>query len=91
MTPTIRRILCPVDFSEASTKALEYAGRLATSAGAELILLHAFDIPASLTYADIGNPSDPTVRAQLDSLPVSPDDTTVSRVLHAGPPGEVAC
>jgi universal stress protein A len=49
----IQRILCPVDFSEASAAALAYAERLTRSTGAELVLVHAFDIPASLTYADV--------------------------------------
>ena len=37
------RILCPVDFSETSDKALQYAERLAGAAGAEVVVLHAFD------------------------------------------------
>lgn len=91
MTHAIRRILCPIDFSEASGRALEYAERLATNAGDELILLHAFDIPASMTIADIGNPADPTIRTRLESVPVSSPQTRVTRILHAGPAGEVIC
>jgi nucleotide-binding universal stress UspA family protein len=44
----IKRILCPVDFSETSAKALDYAERLARSTGAELVLLHVFDVPEDL-------------------------------------------
>jgi universal stress protein A len=87
----IQRILCPVDFSEASAAALAYAERLTRSTGAELVLVHAFDIPASLTYADVENPADPAVRKQLEELPVSFTDVKTVRVLHAGPPGEVIC
>ncbi|HTI51855.1 MAG TPA: universal stress protein [Planctomycetaceae bacterium] len=87
----IQRILCPVDFSEASAAALAYAERLTRSTGAELVLVHAFDIPASLTYADVQNPADPAVRQQLEELPVSFTDVKTVRVLHAGPPGEVIC
>lgn len=87
----IQRILCPVDFSPVSAKALAYAERLAAGSRAELVLLHAFDVPASHTYADIQNPSDPAVRQQLEGLPLSLAATKPVRVLHAGPPGEVIC
>jgi universal stress protein A len=87
----IQRILCPVDFSEASAAALAYGERLTRSTGAELVLVHAFDIPASLTYADVQNPADPDVRKQLEELPLSFTDVKTVRVLHAGPPGEVIC
>jgi universal stress protein A len=91
MTPKIQRILCPVDFSAVSTRALEYAERLAASAGAELVVLHAFDIPASMTYADIANPADATLRSKLNEVALSLPEPRVTRVLHAGPPGEVIC
>ncbi|MBI3866737.1 MAG: universal stress protein [Planctomycetia bacterium] len=87
----IHRILCPVDFSEVSSQALAYAERLAAATGAELILVHAFDIPASLTYADIENPSDPNVRKQFEALSLTLPPAKATRVLHAGPPGEVIC
>jgi universal stress protein A len=88
---TFRRLLCPVDFSSASAKALAWAERLAAGTGAELILLHAFEIPATLTYADIQNPSDPAIRKQFEDLPLASEQTKAERVLHAGPPGEVIC
>jgi nucleotide-binding universal stress UspA family protein len=39
-----KTILCPVDFSEASMKALEYAFSLAKEADAKLLLLHALEV-----------------------------------------------
>ena len=45
--PSITRILCPIDFSKCSKLALEYAEDFASFVGAELVLLHAFDHPAS--------------------------------------------
>lgn len=43
----IRRILCPVDLSEASKPAFEYAVALAAQLGAEEIeLLHVYQLPA---------------------------------------------
>jgi nucleotide-binding universal stress UspA family protein len=41
--PALRRILCPVDFSETSLRALTYATTLAEEADAALILLHAVE------------------------------------------------
>ncbi|MET0286605.1 MAG: universal stress protein [Polyangiales bacterium] len=43
--PTIKRILCPVDFSDTSAVAAREAATLARAAGAELLLLHALDEP----------------------------------------------
>jgi nucleotide-binding universal stress UspA family protein len=54
------RILCPIDFSEASIYALEHAIALAEEADAELTLLHVVEVPPELnafplaTNVDIG-------------------------------------
>jgi len=42
----IRRILCPVDFSDTSSHAFDYAIELASRFGAELHLVHAYQLPA---------------------------------------------
>ncbi len=42
----IRRILCPVDFSETSKRAFEWALALAAQLGAELEVIHVFQLPA---------------------------------------------
>ncbi len=39
----VRRILCPVDFSNESLDALRCAGKIATAFGAELIIVHAVE------------------------------------------------
>ncbi len=50
---TVQKILCPVDFSETSRHAFDYALLFAQSIGAELILVHAVeDVPLFATYAD---------------------------------------
>ncbi|MBA2592613.1 MAG: universal stress protein [Gammaproteobacteria bacterium] len=41
----INRILCPVDFSEPSTRALEYALALAERLGAHVDVVHVFQFP----------------------------------------------
>jgi universal stress protein A len=86
-----QRILCPVDFSDTSTKALLFAQRLVRQTGAKLILLHAFDSPASYDAAGQHEPADPEVRSQLERIvPIYPE-ISVRRALHAGPPGKVIC
>jgi nucleotide-binding universal stress UspA family protein len=46
-----KRILCPVDFSDASKAALETAADLAKRQGATLTLLHAYPVPG-YTFPD---------------------------------------
>ncbi|HVC95775.1 MAG TPA: universal stress protein [Pirellulales bacterium] len=87
----IKRVLCPVDFSETSTKALEYAERVARSTGAELILLHVFDVPEDLGMLGQQVPSDATLPDKLQAIGPSSPDVPVERMLHAGPPAEVIC
>ncbi len=42
----IDRVLCPVDFSEWSVEAMQYAAFVCKKVGAELTLLHVFEMPA---------------------------------------------
>lgn len=42
------QILCPLDFSKASARALEYASSLAHDAGAHVTLLHVVDLPEDM-------------------------------------------
>jgi nucleotide-binding universal stress UspA family protein len=44
-----RRILCPIDFSDSSLAALEYAINMAEEADGQLTLLHVTEVPAALT------------------------------------------
>jgi len=44
--PSIKCILCPVDFSEASAHALAYAREIATQFQANIKLLHVIQLPA---------------------------------------------
>jgi nucleotide-binding universal stress UspA family protein len=43
--PAVRRILCPVDFSPPSEAALDFAVDLAKTLGAEIHLLHVYQLP----------------------------------------------
>ena len=89
---TITRILCPTDFSESSAAATGFAEKLALSTNAELVLFHAFDVPATWTDAGQEHPRDPQIEKQLEQvLSDSPLQTRLRRLLHAGEPGEVIC
>lgn len=89
---TIQRILCPTDFSFLAAKAMAYAERLAIEADAELILLHAFDIPGTWTLAGQEHPRDVRLQEQLYSLLAdSSHGNRIQRKLHAGQAGEVIC
>lgn len=44
--PEFRRILCPVDFSECSQRAFEYALALASRLGAEVEVVHVYHLSA---------------------------------------------
>jgi universal stress protein A len=89
--PTPRRILCPTDFSESAQFAFDYADRLAAEAGAELVLIHAFDKPMALTVAGQSLPADHRLREQLDGIHCIVPNSKVKRILHVGPPGEAIC
>lgn len=45
MAPRIQKVLCPVDYSEHSAHALEYAALIAEAFGAQLDILHLWDRP----------------------------------------------
>lgn len=58
MNIAIRKILCPLDFSENSEHALLYARALAQAHGAELLLLHVVELPLSYLAPDAVLPAD---------------------------------
>ena len=49
MTPDIKRILVPLDFSANSIRALDYAHGLATKLGAAIHLVHVCEVPSMMT------------------------------------------
>ena len=53
MSIHIRRILCPLDFSESSEHALLYAREFARAHDAELLLLHVVELPVTYLAADV--------------------------------------
>jgi nucleotide-binding universal stress UspA family protein len=69
------KILCPVDFSPCSRQAFRTAIRIATARDAELVLLHAWQIPSISSAGEIAIPAgtvqelhDDAVRSLADAL-----------------------
>ena len=50
---TFRKILCPVDFSDASREALKTAARLAADSAAELTLLYVWEMPIRVSDVNL--------------------------------------
>lgn len=48
----LRKILCPVDFSQGATTALAIAVRLANESNAELVVAHVFQLPTPLAMGE---------------------------------------
>ena len=67
MSIHIRRILCPLDFSENSEHALLYAREFARAHDAELILLHVIELPVTYLAADVALPADSLERQRQRS------------------------
>lgn len=93
---TIRRILCPVDFSDFSRRALDLAFAVAARSDAEITALHvtATLLPPTAAFPDVPAfvPLDPTVidrlRAELDSFvaPARTPDVPLRTVVQEGAP-----
>jgi universal stress protein A len=55
--PTIKRVLCPVDFSDTAAVGAREAAALARAAGAELLLVHALSEPWLASSRERGYPA----------------------------------
>jgi len=97
--PAIRRILCPVDFSEASEHALRYAADLASALEADLHVIHAYQLPvyAMPDGAMMAGPEALTkltddLQKQLDALVarVSAARRIETHLVEGVPHGEIA-
>src|SRR5262245_3852235 len=64
----IERILCPVDFSDASHEALHFAADLAKQSGALLTLLHVYHVPAYTLPDGFVYPRAETLSSLFDSI-----------------------
>ena len=86
----IKRILCPIDFSEYNQQANEFASMLASSNNAELIYYYAYQpaVPyASHAYMDLEKEAR-EARRQLQEIQPTEGDVQASWVVEVGPPAE---
>lgn len=95
MTPDIKRILVPVDFSANSRGALDYAHGLAVKFEAALHLVHVCETPSLMTpaldayaiaYADWTERLGQEAEKQLDSITTALRDVTVTKEVLFGSP-----
>lgn len=95
MTPDIKTILVPVDFSSNSSRALEYAHTLATRFEASLHLIHVCEVPSvttgsmdayAIAYSSWSQQlGDEAERELLKVLPALTGVTTTTEVLFGNP------
>ncbi len=63
--PTFRHVLCPVDFSSHSDRAMEYAGELAQRFKADLTVLHVVYDPLDITCSHVPHPPLEQLREEM--------------------------
>ena len=93
---TIRKILCPVDFSPTSEHALRYGLELGRRMGAEVHLLHVFQLPAyampdgALIAApeQVANLSD-RLQQELNKMAAAFEGVTKTHLLEGVPHKEI--
>jgi universal stress protein A len=86
VVPRIHRIVVPVDFSEASERAIDYAGGLARLLGASLHLIHVVEeIVVPSGPMELCLPDTSTLRERLHADARSQLAAIVARLKAAGP------
>jgi len=95
---SIRRILVPVDFSDASRGVLEYALDVARDRGAEVLLVHVVGLPVAPFDPAYGVAADPRMIHDLEAAAAEglarlaaefPGVALRTRVLTGGPSREI--
>jgi nucleotide-binding universal stress UspA family protein len=66
--PLFKRILCAIDFSDASMRALKYAMSLAQEADARLTVVHAFELEGTMPENWRNTLTPPSIRKELVTL-----------------------
>ena len=93
----IKRLLVPIDFTDTSDFALEYALQLATALGADIVVMHAYELPiygfpdgAMIATAEVATKLSTAAQTALDAAVTSRKDRGVpmSSVLRDGVPYE---
>ncbi len=88
---TVRRLLCPIDFSGPSDAALTYASQLANQLGAELHVLHTWQLSAYASPAsDLAKDTERSLVKDMESAiaRMCPPGTKVQKHLRLGPAAE---
>ena len=68
VAPLFKRILCAVDFSDCSMRALDYAVSMAQEADACLTVLHVFDLEGAMSEHWRDRLTPPSLRNELETL-----------------------
>ena len=68
VTPLFKRMLCAVDFSDCSLRALDYAISMAQEADACLTVLHVFDLEGAMSEHWRDKLTPPSLRKELETL-----------------------
>ncbi len=93
----IKRLLVPIDFTDTSDFALEYALQLASALGADIVVMHAYELPiygfpdgAMIATAEVATKLSTAAQTALDAAVTSRKDRGVpmSSVLRDGVPYE---
>ncbi|HZJ63789.1 MAG TPA: universal stress protein [Kofleriaceae bacterium] len=74
-----RKLLCPIDFSPGSQQALTVATRIARKTGAELVIAHAWHLPARAFLGDYPIP-DRVIQQMIDEAVQALDDVAKREV-----------
>ncbi len=92
----IRRILCPVDFSDASRNAVRYAHEFAKGMGSTLVLLNVVEprpmaVDMSLSYVPLEEDLEKAAREDLDEIITAEREkgVEVQAEVQIGTPAEV--
>lgn len=94
---SLKKLLVPIDFTDTSDRALDYAIELAQKVGAEIVVMHAYELPiygfpdgAMIATADVATKISAAAQAALDQAVSSRSGRGVqlSSVLRDGVPWE---
>lgn len=91
--PSSKAILVPTDFSEASTRALEYAADHARMMGASLLIVYVHagpqaDAGEGMLHSGVGLEDRESITRRLESIKPKNDDVAVEHRLLSGDAGQ---
>ena len=81
MSIQIRKILCPIDFSQHAERVVEWAAHLAKEHGSEVLLLHAYHLPVEFQQLE-GQPRCTLIGRPRTLLYGAPPHRQLRRILR---------